>query len=43
GLGWSARDADAALERVAAEIEPGATPDVSTVLRDALRSLSKAR
>ena len=43
GLGWSARDADAALERVAAEIEPGVTPDVSTVLRDALRSLSKAR
>jgi Holliday junction DNA helicase RuvA len=42
GLGWSARDADAALERVAAEIEPGATPDVSTVLRDALRTLSKA-
>ena len=43
GLGWSARDADAALERVAAEIEPGTTPDVSTVLRDALRTLSKAR
>ena len=43
GLGWSARDADAALERVAADLEPGATPDVSTVLRDALRTLSKAR
>jgi Holliday junction DNA helicase RuvA len=43
GLGWSARDADTALERVAAEIEPGTTPDISTVLRDALRTLSKAR
>ena len=43
GLGWSARDADAALERVAADLEPGASPDVSTVLRDALRTLSKAR
>lgn len=43
GLGWSARDAEAALERVAAGIEPGTTPDVSTVLRDALRTLSKAR
>jgi Holliday junction DNA helicase RuvA len=43
GLGWSARDAEAALERVAAEIAPDATPDVSTILRDALRTLSKAR
>jgi holliday junction DNA helicase RuvA len=43
GLGWSARDADAALERVAAALPAGASPDVSTVLRDALRTLSKAR
>ena len=43
GLGWSTRDADAALEQVVASLEPGVTPDVSTVLRDALRSLSKAR
>jgi Holliday junction DNA helicase RuvA len=43
GLGWSARDAEAALERVAAELAPDATPDVSTVLRDALRTLAKAR
>jgi Holliday junction DNA helicase RuvA len=43
GLGWSVRDADAALDRAAAEQPPGATPDVSTVLRDALRSLAKAR
>ncbi len=43
GLGWSARDADAALERVSADLPPGAEPDVSTVLRDALRTLAKAR
>lgn len=42
GLGWSSRDADAALERVAADLPPGAEPDVSTVLRDTLRTLSKA-
>ena len=41
GLGWSARDADAALERVSADLP--ADPDVSTVLRDALRTLAKAR
>jgi len=41
GLGWSGRDADAALEQVAADLD-GADPDVSTVLRDALRTLSKA-
>ncbi len=43
GLGWSTRDADAALEQVTAELPPGADPDVSTVLRDALRSLAKSR
>lgn len=43
GLGWSARDADGALERVAAELPADTTPDVSTILRDALRTLSKAR
>jgi Holliday junction DNA helicase RuvA len=43
GLGWSTRDAETALERVVTGIEPGTTPDVSTVLRDALRTLSKAR
>jgi len=43
GLGWSARDADRAVETVGAGLEPGADIDVSTILRDALRSLSKAR
>lgn len=43
GLGWSTRDADAALEQVAAELPAGAEPDVSTILRDALRSLAKTR
>jgi Holliday junction DNA helicase RuvA len=43
GLGWSAKDADAALDRVAADVAPGDSPDVSTILRDALRSLAKSR
>jgi len=43
GLGWSSRDADGAVESAAADLEPGADVDVSTILRDALRSLSKAR
>jgi Holliday junction DNA helicase RuvA len=43
GLGWSTRDADAALDAVAAELPPGEVPDVSTILRDALRSLAKTR
>ncbi|KAA1376143.1 Holliday junction branch migration protein RuvA [Aeromicrobium fastidiosum] len=43
GLGWSTRDADAALDAVAADLSPGETPDVSTILRDALRSLAKTR
>ena len=37
GLGWSTRDADAALDAVAADLPPGEVPDVSTILRDALR------
>jgi Holliday junction DNA helicase RuvA len=40
GLGWSAKDADGAIESVAAEA--GDTPDVGALLRAALRSLSKA-
>ena len=43
GLGWSTRDADAALDAVAADLPPGEVPDVSTILRDALRSLAKSR
>lgn len=43
GLGWSARDADAALDQVAADLPPASTPDVSTILRDALRTLAKIR
>lgn len=48
GLGWSARDADEAVNTVAAEHayaavdgEPG-PPDVSALLKSALRSLSRA-
>ena len=43
GLGWSTRDAEAALDAVAADLPPGEVPDVSTILRDALRSLAKTR
>lgn len=43
GLGWSARDADAALDQVAADLPPASTPDVSTILRNALRTLAKTR
>ncbi len=43
GLGWSTRDAEAALDAVAADLPPGEVPDVSTILRDALRSLAKSR
>ena len=39
GLGWSARDADAAADAVAAEAESGA--DVPTLLRSALQSLAR--
>ncbi|MTB87339.1 Holliday junction branch migration protein RuvA [Aeromicrobium senzhongii] len=41
GLGWSAKDADAAIDRVAAGV--GDEPDVSTILRDALRSMDRGR
>lgn len=40
GLGWPARDAAAAIEAVADEA--GESPDVPTMLRAALRTLSKA-
>jgi Holliday junction DNA helicase RuvA len=40
GLGWSAKDADKAVEAVAPEA--GDAPDVATLLRAALRTLSKA-
>lgn len=39
GLGWSARDADAAADAVAPEAEAGA--DVPTLLRSALQSLAR--
>lgn len=42
GLGWSARDADKAVETVAADLPAGARPDISALLRDALRTLSRA-
>ena len=41
GLGWSARDADRAIETVAAN-EDTTAPDVAALLRAALRTLSKA-
>jgi Holliday junction DNA helicase RuvA len=40
GLGWSTRDAEDAVEAVAPEA--GDAPDVGTLLRAALRTLSKA-
>jgi Holliday junction DNA helicase RuvA len=40
GLGWSAKDADKAIESVSAEA--GDRPDVAALLRAALRALSKA-
>lgn len=40
GLGWSARDAEQAVDRVADDA--GETPDVATLLRLALRTLSRA-
>ena len=40
-LGWSARDAEAALAAVEAEFD-GHAPDVATALRAALRKLSKS-
>jgi Holliday junction DNA helicase RuvA len=40
GLGWSAKEAERAVESVAPDA--GATPDVGALLRAALRTLSKA-
>jgi Holliday junction DNA helicase RuvA len=40
-LGWSARDAEAAIAAVEADSD-GQTPDVATALRAALRKLSKS-
>ena len=40
-LGWSARDAEAAIAAVEAEADGGQTPDVATALRAALRKLSR--
>ena len=42
GLGWSMRDADRAVDTVAADTAPGTDADVPTLLRAALRTLSKA-
>jgi holliday junction DNA helicase RuvA len=43
GLGWSAKEADRAVDNVAPEAEASAgEPDVAALLRAALRSLSKA-
>lgn len=44
GLGWSAREADEAVARVAPEAEAtaGGEPDVATLLRTVLRSMSPA-
>jgi Holliday junction DNA helicase RuvA len=40
-LGWSAREAEAAVTAVEAEAPDGVIPDVATALRAALRKLSK--
>ncbi|MBM9458793.1 Holliday junction branch migration protein RuvA [Nocardioides sp. zg-536] len=42
GLGYSARDAEKAVEAVADEAGTTTSPDVGALLRSALRSLSKA-
>ena len=42
GLGWSAKEADKAVDAVAPEAQAQAEPDVAALLRAALRSLSKA-
>lgn len=42
GLGWSGREADRAVDAVAALAEGVEEPDVAALLRAALRSLSKA-
>ncbi|HEY8479312.1 MAG TPA: Holliday junction branch migration protein RuvA [Spirillospora sp.] len=40
-LGWSAKEADAAVDAVAAELDGGETPPVAALLKSALRKLSK--
>ncbi|MEU8306441.1 Holliday junction branch migration protein RuvA [Actinomadura sp. NPDC048955] len=40
-LGWSARDADAAVDAVAADLDGGEAPPVAALLRSALKKLSK--
>ncbi|MDQ4084679.1 MAG: Holliday junction branch migration protein RuvA, partial [Actinomycetota bacterium] len=40
GLGWPSRDADAAVDAVAEQA--GDSPDVSALLRAALRTLAKS-
>jgi Holliday junction DNA helicase RuvA len=42
GLGWSAKEADRAVDAVAPEADDRAEPDVAALLRAALRSLSRA-
>jgi Holliday junction DNA helicase RuvA len=42
GLGWTAREADRAVNDVTPEAEQMPTPDVARLLRAALRTLSKA-
>lgn len=41
-LGWSARDADEAVSAVVPEVAADGTPDVSALLRSALRKLSRS-
>ncbi|MBE1535792.1 Holliday junction branch migration protein RuvA [Actinomadura algeriensis] len=40
-LGWSAKDADAAVDAVAADLDGGETPPVAVLLKSALKKLSK--
>lgn len=40
-LGWSAKDADAAVDAVAADLDGGETPPVAVLLKSALKRLSK--
>jgi holliday junction DNA helicase RuvA len=42
GLGWSSKEADRAIDEVASEADAMTEPDVATLLRAALRTLSKA-
>lgn len=42
GLGWSAKEAEKAVDAVAPRAEADGEPDVAALLRAALRSLSKA-